>query len=64
LYPNDEHEQTRLDEQHEILNQLHGRLFFAPLDPDEVRSVLDIGTGTVSYLESFKERGGLEQRCL
>ncbi|ETI27778.1 hypothetical protein G647_00227 [Cladophialophora carrionii CBS 160.54] len=46
LYPNDEHEQTRLDEQHEILNQLHGRLFFAPLDPDSVRSVLDIGTGT------------------
>jgi hypothetical protein len=46
LFPNDESEQNRLDEQHEILNQLHGRLFFAPLDPDLVRCVLDLGTGT------------------
>jgi hypothetical protein len=46
LFPNDENEQIRLDEQHEILNQLHGRLFFAPLDTENVRTVLDIGTGT------------------
>lgn len=47
LFPNDEDEQIRLDEQHEILNQLcNGRLFFAPLEPDDVRTVLDIGTGT------------------
>ncbi|KIW24888.1 hypothetical protein, variant 3 [Cladophialophora immunda] len=46
LFPNDENEQVRLDEQHEILNRLHGRLFFAPLDPDSVLTVLDIGTGT------------------
>ena len=46
LFPNDEAEQDRLDEQHEILNQLHGRLFFAPLNPQGVRTVLDIGTGT------------------
>ncbi len=45
-FPNDENEQIRLDEQHEILNQLHGRLFFAPLYPDDVRTVWDIGTGT------------------
>ena len=46
LFPNDENEQIRLDEQHEILNQLHGRLFFAPLEPHNTRMVLDIGTGT------------------
>lgn len=45
-YPNDENEQTRLDEQHEILMQLHNRLFFSPLIPEEVHTVLDIGTGT------------------
>src|ERR1700742_5183911 len=41
LFPNDENEQDRLDQQHEILNQLHsGRLFLAPLDPATVRPVL------------------------
>lgn len=46
LFPNDEDENSRLDAQHEILNQLHSRLYFSPLDPDLVRNVLDIGTGT------------------
>ncbi|KAL2440740.1 Methyltransferase pytC [Exophiala dermatitidis] len=46
LFPNDENENNRLDAQHEILNQLHGRLYFAPLDPEIVRTVLDLGTGT------------------
>lgn len=46
LFPNDEDESTRLDDQHEILNRLHQRLFFAPLHPGHVRNVLDLGTGT------------------
>ncbi|KAJ9607106.1 hypothetical protein H2200_008178 [Cladophialophora chaetospira] len=46
MFPNDENEQNRLDKQHAILTQLHRRLFFAPLDPNEVQNVLDIGTGT------------------
>ena len=46
LFPNDESENIRLDDQHEILNRLHGRLYFAPLDPKIVRNVLDLGTGT------------------
>ena len=46
LFPNDEAENNRLDVQHNILNELHGRLYFAPLDPDNTRIVLDLGTGT------------------
>jgi SAM-dependent methyltransferase len=46
LFPNDEDENSRLNTQHIILNELHGRLFFAPLDPDTTRHVLDVGTGT------------------
>lgn len=47
LYPNDEHEKERLDLQHSVLNHLlNNRLFYAPLDKDLTRKVLDIGTGT------------------
>jgi len=45
-FPNDEVENSRLDDQHQILNHLHGRLFFAPLEPDITHTVLDLGTGT------------------
>lgn len=46
LFPNDEAENSRLDVQHNVLNELHGRLYFAPLDPAITRVVLDLGTGT------------------
>jgi len=46
LFPNDDSENARLNFQHRILNELHGRLFFAPLDPAITRVVLDLGTGT------------------
>lgn len=46
LFPNDEDENHRLDNQHDIMKCLHGNLYFAPLDPDIVHTVLDLGTGT------------------
>ena len=46
MFPNDDAENNRLDAQHEVLSELHGRLFFAPLDPEDTRIVLDLGTGT------------------
>lgn len=46
-YPNDEVECARLDYQHRIFNYyFDGRLYFAPLDPDTTRQILDVGTGT------------------
>ncbi|KAK4948089.1 hypothetical protein LTR10_013143 [Elasticomyces elasticus] len=49
LFPNDESETSRLDAQHEILNRLHARLYFSPLDPEIVHTVLDLGTGTGTW---------------
>lgn len=46
LFPNDDDENSRLETQHQILKALQGRLFFAPLDPGSVCTVLDVGTGT------------------
>ncbi|KAL2222088.1 UMTA methyltransferase family protein [Thermoascus aurantiacus ATCC 26904] len=45
-FPNDEHEQQRLDLcRHIFYKTLHNRLFLAPIDPSGKR-ILDLGTGT------------------
>ncbi|KPI39444.1 uncharacterized protein AB675_5230 [Cyphellophora attinorum] len=47
LFPNDEPESDRLNDQHEIFSQyFQGKLYWAPLDPETCFNVLDIGTGT------------------
>jgi metalloendopeptidase OMA1, mitochondrial len=46
-FPNDEGECERLNLQHRIFNHnFDGRLYWAPLNPEEVREVYDVGTGT------------------
>ncbi|KAH9205489.1 S-adenosyl-L-methionine-dependent methyltransferase [Leptodontidium sp. 2 PMI_412] len=45
--PNDELEQNRLDLQHELCKMsLHGKLYLAPLKPENLKYALDFGTGT------------------
>ena len=45
--PNDDLEQNREDMKHAMMMELtDGRLFLAPLDPDRLGKVIDIGTGT------------------
>ena len=47
LFPNDDAESERLDDQHRIFNHhFNGRLFWSPLDPETTTQVLDLGTGT------------------
>jgi SAM-dependent methyltransferase len=64
LFPNDENENTRLDAQHRILNELHGRLYFSPLDPNLVRNVLDIGTGTGIWPIELADTNALPQATI
>lgn len=46
-FPNDEHEQARLDMLHHVFFRLlHDRLYLAPIDPSAGLRILDIGTGT------------------
>ncbi|KAI0012072.1 S-adenosyl-L-methionine-dependent methyltransferase [Xylariaceae sp. FL0662B] len=53
MLPNDEMEQSRLDYQHRLYTQVNnGKLCIAPID-QEVRNVLDIGTGTGIWAIEF-----------
>ncbi|KAL0931976.1 UMTA methyltransferase [Colletotrichum truncatum] len=46
-FPNDEREMDRLDMAHALIVKTIGsRLYLAPIQKDEVRRILDIGTGT------------------
>ncbi|CEL11944.1 hypothetical protein ASPCAL15038 [Aspergillus calidoustus] len=54
--PDDEQEQERLDMQHEIcLMTMNRMLYYSPLRSD-VRSVLDIGTGTGIWAIDFADQ--------
>lgn len=45
--PNDEHEQDRLDMQHQIYRiALDDKLFLAPVTKEKLLDVLDVGCGT------------------
>lgn len=60
LFPNDESEAERLDNQHDIFtNYFDGRLFFTPLEPESCHRVLDIGTGTGIWPIELAESGQL-----
>ncbi|KAK0649580.1 S-adenosyl-L-methionine-dependent methyltransferase [Cercophora newfieldiana] len=53
-FPNDEREQARLDLIHHVFYRLmEGRLFLAPIKPDEGLRVLDLGTGTGLWATHF-----------
>lgn len=64
-FPNDEHEQQRLDLCHHIFYKtLHNRLFLAPIDPSGKR-ILDLGTGTGIWPHRHGRRvprGGADRR--
>jgi tRNA G46 methylase TrmB len=45
--PNDEHEQDRLDLQHQLFRLvLDGNLFLAPIPKEDLHYALDVGCGT------------------
>ncbi|KAK1755495.1 S-adenosyl-L-methionine-dependent methyltransferase [Echria macrotheca] len=55
--PNDEQEAERLLLLHEIMTQVQGGLYTAPVDKEKTKRILDIGTGTgiwaISVAEDF-----------
>ncbi|KAF4635089.1 hypothetical protein G7Y89_g3016 [Cudoniella acicularis] len=54
--PNDKRERDRLDYQHmQFMASLHGKLYLSQLGPD-VKTVLDIGTGTGSWAIDFAKQ--------
>lgn len=54
MLPVDSRESRRLDLQNHIFNlTLEGRLYSAPLSPDQLHNVLDIGTGTGIWAIAF-----------
>ncbi|CAG9947092.1 unnamed protein product [Clonostachys rosea f. rosea IK726] len=54
--PNDQLEQERLDFQHALcLLTFDNRLYFAPLDQQPLRRVLDVGTGTGCWAIDFAD---------
>lgn len=56
LVPEDEAEQDRLDLQHETwLFQFDGKLYNSPLKKEEVKNVLDLGTGTGIWAIDFAD---------
>lgn len=44
--PNDDQEIARLDLTHLLITKTIGDLFLCPIDTDQIRRVLDMGTGT------------------
>jgi hypothetical protein len=45
--PNDEKERDRLDLNHHLIFKALGdRIYLAPLEPEKIHRILDIGTGT------------------
>jgi SAM-dependent methyltransferase len=56
LLPNDEDEQDRLDLHHHIFRlMLGGRLYRAPINPENTQQVLDYGTGTGIWAMNFAD---------
>ena len=56
VFPNSKTENDRLDYQHEILTRTFGGLHRAPLEPLNVRRVLDIGCGTCNWPIDFAKQ--------
>ena len=50
LLPKDDIETNRLDFQHHALQRVLGANYKAPIDPDFLRSILDVGTGTGQWV--------------
>lgn len=56
VFPEDELEQDRLDLQHEMFLFTFGRnLYNAPLERDQLKDVLDLGTGTGIWAVDFAD---------
>lgn len=56
VLPNTKIENDRLDYQHEILTRTFGGLHRAPLEPRNIRRVLDIGCGTCNWAIDFAKQ--------
>lgn len=50
--PNDDQEIARLDLTHLLITKTIGDLFLCPIDTDQIRRVLDMGTGTGICMQS------------
>ena len=56
VFPEDQPEQDRLDLQHEMfMFTFNGNLYNAPLQKDQLKEVLDIGTGTGIWAVDFAD---------